>query len=211
MIFRMTIFVLIISIAAACSRISPQSPSTSTGRHPANTSQSPVMIKATPASTASDDIRSKDFNNIAYPNLPDYSDDRVKRRKNLKPGEGKPNVIFGDVTGDGKEDAIAVFGISNKGSAVPHYIYVFTLEKGILKLIWDFETGDRADGGLKKIYPQDGNLTIELYGKDRYIGGKLYRGDEALCCPEWFTRSAYRWTGRQFEIIGKETMPLKQS
>ena len=205
--FRLLIVIFSISIVIGCSKRSPESKRTTSSTN----YTSPIPTEATPRFGTSDDIRSIDFNNIAYPNLPDYSDDRVKKRKNLKPGEGKPSIIFGDVTSDGKEDAIAVFAINNKGSAVPHYIYVFTLKKGSLKVLWDFETGDRADGGLKKIYPQDGNLTIELYGKDRYIGGKLYRGDEALCCPEWFTRSTYRWTGRQFEIIGKETMPLKQT
>jgi hypothetical protein len=151
------------------------------------------------------DIRSIDFEKVAYPNLPDYSDDRVKRRRNLEPGEGKPHeLIFGDLNNDGYEDAMAVVGINSRGSATPEYVYIFTLENGKLKLIWDFETGDRADGGLKKIYAENGKLIVELYGRDRYIGGQLYRGDEPLCCPAWFTRSTYRGAGDNLTSLVKK-------
>lgn len=157
-------------------------------------------------STSDSPIRLVDFNNIAYPHLPDYSDDE-RRNTTLKAGKVAPAYLnYGDITGDGLEEAMIVFGLPTRGSAIPHYIYVFTMESGRPKPIWDFETGDRADGGLRQIYAENGHLVIELYGKDRVIGGDLYQGDEGLCCPSSFTRARYKWKGKQFELISKETL-----
>jgi hypothetical protein len=159
----------------------------------------------TPASP----IRSVDFDNISYPNFPDYSDPDGRKKKyvTLKPGEGGPNFInYGDITGDGDEDAMVALGIDNHGSAIPDYVYIFTMEKGKAKLIWDFETGDRADGGLRNVYADNGQLVIELFGKDRVIGGQLYRGEEGLCCPSSFTRTRYRWTGKHFEEVSRAVL-----
>lgn len=148
-------------------------------------------------------IRSTDFANIRYPNLPDYSGSE-KKRVTLKPGEATPSHLsYGDVTGDGEEDAIVVLPIENSGSAIPYYVYIFTMEKEHPKIMWGFETGDRADGGLRRVYAENGKLVIELYGKDRVIGGELYREDEGLCCPSVFTRAYYKWTGEKFQQQSK--------
>ncbi len=110
------------------------------------------------------------------------------------------------ITGDGDEGAMVGLGINNNGSAIPDYVYLFTMEKGKVKLIWDFETGDRADGGLRNVYAENGQLVIELFGKDRVIGGQLYRGEEGLCCPGSFTRARYKWTGKRFEQTSTEVL-----
>jgi len=154
-------------------------------------------------------IRAVDFDNISYPNFPDYSDPngRIKKYITLKPGEGGPNFLnYGDITGDGLEEAMVALGIDNHGSAIPYYVYIFGVENGKPKLLWDFETGDRADGGLRNVYADKAGLVIELFGKDRVIGEQLYRGEEGLCCPSSFTRTRYRWTGQRFEEISKDVL-----
>lgn len=161
----------------------------------------------TQALASGSSIRSVDFDNISYPNLPDYSDPRGYRKKRvtLKPGEGGPSHLnYGDITGDGAEEAMAVLPIENRGSAIPYYVYIFTLKAGKPTLLWDFKTGDRADGGLRQVYADNGELVIELFGKDRVIGEELYRGDEGLCCPSSFTQARYKWTGKHFQQISRE-------
>jgi hypothetical protein len=160
-----------------------------------------------PVPSSKSSIRSVDFNRLAYPKFPDYSGDE-KKLITLKPGEGGPSHInYGDVTGDGEEEAMVVLPIENRGSALPYYVYIFTMERGNPKLLWDFETGDRADGGLRQIYAERGELVIELYGKDRVIGSELYKGDEGLCCPSSFTRSLYKWNANGFQLAGQESLP----
>ena len=159
---------------------------------------------ATPIADAA--IRLIDFANSAYPNFPDYSDSKATRIT-LKPGEAVPShVNYGDITGDSEQEAMVVLPIESRGSAIPYYVYIFTMEKGKLTALWDFETGDRADGGLRRVYAENGQLVIELYGKDRTVGSQLYRGDEGLCCPTSFTRAKYKWNGNQFELVSKETL-----
>lgn len=185
--------------------------STSARRNNLSVSQDrpPNSPSAVSAPTPISPIRAVDFDNISYPNFPDYSDPNGRKKKyvTLKPGEGGPNFVnYGDITGDGIEEAMVALGIDNHGSAIPDYMYIFTIESGKPKLIWEFETGDRADGGLRNVYAENGQLVIELFGKDRVIGGQLYRGEEGLCCPSSFTRARYKWTGKRFELVSKETL-----
>jgi hypothetical protein len=166
---------------------------------------SPTLPVA-PISITNSQIRSVDFNKVAYPDFPDYSKSKPKHIE-LKAGEGKPAYVnYGDITGDEMEDAMVVLSIDNRGSAISHYVYIFTEENQKLKLLWDFEAGDRADGGLRQIYAENGQLVIELFGKDRIVGGELYKGDEGLCCPSSFTRTWYHWTGKEFQQISKEVL-----
>ena len=174
------------------------------------TPQTGGRTSPSPSPTAYSPIRSVDFDNISYPNLPDYSDPSgyKKKRITLKPGEGGPSHIsYGDITGDGIEEAMVVLPIENRGSAIPYYVYIFTLDKGQPKLIWDFETGDRADGGLRQVYAENSELVIELYGKGKTIGGDLYAEDGMTggdCCPTHFTRARYQWQGNRFRQKGRE-------
>lgn len=114
---------------------------------------------------------------------------------------------FFDATGDGQDEAFVILKIGTGGSALPHLVYVFEWQEDKPELLWYFRTGDRADGGLKKIYPEDGGVIVELFGQDRYIFGEMetlkITGDEVqLCCPTHFTKTKYRWTNGSFRMDG---------
>jgi hypothetical protein len=113
-----------------------------------------------------------------------------------------------DVTGDGQDEAVVVLKVETEGSAIPQLVYVFEWKSGRPELIWPFRTGDRADGGLKNIRAENGLLMIELYGQDRFVLGQTETGKitddlEQLCCPTHFTRSSYKWNGKNFLMQGK--------
>jgi hypothetical protein len=113
-----------------------------------------------------------------------------------------------DLTGDGDDEAVVILKIETGGSAIPQIAYVFTWTAGKPELIWPFRTGDRADGGLKDIRAENGQLVLELYGQDRFILGQTETGKitddrEQLCCPTYFTRSSYKWNGKNFLLQGK--------
>ncbi len=115
---------------------------------------------------------------------------------------------YGEVTGDGQDEAFVVIKIETGGSALPQIVYVFEWKNDKPELIWYFRTGDRADGGLRDLRAEKGNLVIELYGQDRYIFGdvetmKVTGDEEQLCCPTYFTRIHYKLTGSRFVIQGK--------
>jgi hypothetical protein len=132
------------------------------------------------------------------------AEEKTKRRIGLSYVTTK----YFDVNGDGDDDAIVVLKIETAGSAIPQLVYVFTWKNNKPELIWPFRTGDRADGGLKDIRAENGLLVVELYGQDRFILGQTETGKitddrEQLCCPTYFTRSSYKWNGKNFLIQGK--------
>ena len=113
-----------------------------------------------------------------------------------------------DATGDGQDDAVVILKIVTAGSAIPQVAYVFEWKNNAPQLIWYFRTGDRADGGLKDLRAENGEFVIELYGQDRFIlgeaeTGKITGDEEQLCCPPFFTRTAYKWNGKNFQMQRK--------
>ncbi|HYE73080.1 MAG TPA: hypothetical protein VEF04_07115 [Blastocatellia bacterium] len=163
-----------------------------------------------------------DFANFTY-SIPDSHKRSFRLRKGeqpevrnhkgiiIKEGYHLGNIKYGDVTGDGQEEAFVSVGISTGGSSIPDYVYIYSLQNRRPKLLWSFATGDRADGGLRQIFAEHGELVIELYGKGKIIGSDLFAEDGMLggdCCPTHFTRARYRWNGKRFVLKGKpEVLP----
>jgi len=161
-----------------------------------------------------DSIRHIDFDNFKYPRTADLRTPGGEKSFTLKGGgfeETKSNVgmymgdvVYGDITGDGLEEAMVSLGVASGGSAIPNCVYIYTLEGNRLKLLWAFTTGDRADGGLRRIYSQNGDLYIELYGNGTRIGGELYGTEPvAACCAKSITRTRYSWSGKRFKQEGE--------
>jgi len=92
---------------------------------------------------------------------------------------------------------------SIRGSAIPYYVYVYGIEWDKPKLLWSFDTGDRADGGLRRAFAENGKLVVDLYGTNIFVGGDYYSGGEGACCPSHYTRSRYQWTQNHFRRFGQ--------
>ena len=168
-------------------------------------------------STSDAPIGKFDFKNYTYP-LPRGWQDIDSKDVTLENGSRRMTedqigmsyitTKFGDVTGDGQDEAFVVLKIVTAGAAIPQSVYVFTWKNDAPELVWTFRTGDRTDGGLKNVYAENGEVVIELYGQDRFILGevetmKITGDEEQLCCPESFTRTRYKWNGRNFLMQGK--------
>src|SRR5262249_54790921 len=155
MLLRLSLTILLLTFACSRAQVRSSQPSNS------------IVAAATPTASPSPSqpIRSIDFNDVAFPNYPDYIGDRGKKKYiTLKPGDGGPALLnYGDVTGDGIEDAMMMLGIETRGSAIPEIVYIFTLQNSKPKLLWSFETGDRADGGFRNAYADHGELIVELF------------------------------------------------
>lgn len=143
-------------------------------------------------------------------NINDSMDDasRADAKAQRRIGMSYVTTKFLDVTGDGQDEALVVLKIETGGSAVPQLVYVFDWKNGAPELIWPFRTGDRADGGLKDMRAENGELVIELYGQDRFVlgqteTGKITGDEEQLCCPIYFSRTRYKWNGKNFLMQGK--------
>ena len=146
----------------------------------------PVAVETTPCSAHDSAIRKIDFE-VGIP------------------------LDYGDVTGDGQEEAVIMEGLASRGTAIPHRVHVYTLRQGRSKLLWRFDTGDRGDGGLRRVYVDEGKLAVELYGKNSTIEDP-YRGDGyGACCATYFNRMHYEWNGRKFRPTGERQIFIHTS
>ena len=141
-------------------------------------------------------------------------DELAERKSRRRIGMSYVATKYFDVTGDGQDEAFVICKVETTGSAIPQIVYVFTWKDEKPELIWPFRTGDRADGGLKDVRGEDGELVVELYGQDRFLLGdtetsKITDDEEQLCCPLYFTRTHYKWNGKNFQLQGKRlTFPV---
>jgi hypothetical protein len=164
--------------------------------------------EATASPTPDSPIRSVDFENFTYPEINTRGTFTFKNGG--EPTDDDPrslvDVIYSDVTGDGKEKALVVHSQSIRGSAIPYYVYVYTMNRDKPKLLWSFYAGERGDGGLRQIYAANGELIVELYGRDRIVnsGTSSEEDNIGVCCPKFFTCSRYEWRGGGFRLKGKE-------
>ena len=199
MLLRLSLVIVLLTLSCSRSHLgSDLSQQTTAVPSPA------PKVEVIPSPTPVQPIRLVDFNNVAFPHYPEYTD-RAKKYFTLKPGDGRPAKLnYGDVTGDGVEEALMMLGIESRGSAIPEIVYIFGLENGKLKVLWSFETGDRADGGLRQVYSDGGNLIVELYGRGKVLGTNLYADDGTRAqqpYPYIVTRTRYRWLKNHFQLI----------
>jgi len=130
-------------------------------------------------------------------------EERAEARATRRIGMSYVTTKYLDVTDDGQDEAIVILKVETTGNAIPQLVYVYEWKDDKPELRWNFRTGDRADGGLKDMRVENGELVVELYGQDRFLlgeteTGKITGDEEQLCCPTYFTRTSYKWNGRNF-------------
>jgi hypothetical protein len=103
------------------------------------------------------------------------------------------SVQFGDVTSDGREEAIVVLRFDTGGTQYSYYVFIYSSRAGRPSLLGYFHAGDRAYFGLYQVYPQGGGLVVELFDPQKRIGD---------CCSSGFVRTRYRWHKGKFEMFG---------
>lgn len=135
-------------------------------------------------------------------------DEIAERKARRRIGMSYVTTKFLDLTGDGHDEAIVILKVETTGAAIPQLVYVYEWKEDKPELIWNFRTGDRADGGLKDIRIENGETVVELYGQDRFLlgeteTGKITGDEEQLCCPTFFTRTTYKWNGNHFMLQKK--------
>ena len=135
--------------------------------------------------------------------MPD--EEKIERRSRRRIGMSYVTTRFLDITGDGQDEALVILKVETTGAAIPQFVYIYEWKDEKPELLWYFRTGDRADGGLKDLRFENGELVVELYGQDRFLLGEVETGkitgdEEQLCCPIFFTRTSYKWNGSNFHL-----------
>ncbi len=210
MLLRLSLTIAL--LAASCTHAQLASRPAETGATPTATPSPPST--SLPAPTSS--IHKIDFENFTYPAKPIYTNDgqtfTLKNGSYAGPlateaGITEPvylvDTIYGDVTGDGVDDALIVFTVNIHGSAIPYFVYVYAMDGTKPKLLWSFDTGDRAQGGLRRVFAENSNLVVELYGENAYVGMPNYdAAADCAACAAHYTRARYAWQSNHFQRIG---------
>lgn len=95
---------------------------------------------------------------------------------------------YGDVDGDGVEDAIIISAFNGGGTGIFTQADVFTLRPGATEptLIGSIPGGDRGDGGLVDIRFEGGKVLVD----------RNHSTDEdGTCCPSKLVHEVWTWTG----------------
>jgi hypothetical protein len=159
-------------------------------------------------------VRKIDFKNFtySYPNK-DYGE--LLKLKNGKKDMSKDEdgaeigqIEYGDVTNDGVEDAMVDIFPVMTGNCQCENVFIYTSENKKPKLLWGFDTWDRAEGGFKKAYSESGNLAVETFGDNKFENEKWSfnlpkEGAGGLCCPTKFTKIVFNWSGEKFVPFGE--------
>lgn len=171
-----------------------------------------VFVISSPAQKS---IRQVDFQNFTYRVLCGVEDAKDATRiktiggtiKNAKLVDGiyqwideklpmyfdihKP--IYGDLTGDGKEEAVIKAECNNGGTGQPTEGFIYTLKAGKPFLLARLESGDRGHYGIVEIKIRNKNLIVT---RNDPRGG-------SDCCATHTLTSTLRWNGRKFAAVGK--------
>lgn len=158
-----------------------------------------VTFSAATTALAQADIHKVDFNNFTYE--PWCASEqttriRVKNGKYLKETQQDGfvdrmyfdvlDVTYGDVTGDGKDEAVILTNCNTGGTGQFSEGFVYTIRNGKPSLVARVPGGDRADGGLRSINVENGLLVVEYNDPEKAAGA---------CCPEGVVIQKMRVTG----------------
>ena len=103
------------------------------------------------------------------------------------------SVTFGDLDGEGQDEAAVDLYYGTGGTAGWHYLYIFKAASGTAAPIGILKSGSRADGGLANVRIRRGLLILDFADGDRR------KGD---CCSRGIIRVNYRLQGGRFIETG---------
>ncbi len=167
---------------------------------------------AIPTQNVDSSIRKIDFKNFSYPQTDEYESfrlkDGTKNPKKDEDGARLQNIEYGDVTNDGIEDALIDISPLMDGNCQCEMVFVYTIKNNKHKLLWSFNTWDRAEGGFKKAYAENGNLVVETFGDNKFENDKWnfnFPKDKfnPYCCPTAYTKIVFKWSGEKFVPLGE--------
>ena len=153
------------------------------------------------------DIRKVDFKNFTY----EVQGERVT----LRNGEYKLDwyldrdfqtnryrFVYGDLTGDGKEEAVVVLAnnVAGAANAVLQYGFIFTIRNAQVFKLAEFKGGD---GSCSMEGAECSLLSVRVEAGLLIVDRAVPTANDASCCPLMYRSTKYRWDGSRLVEIGK--------
>jgi hypothetical protein len=164
-----------------------------------------LLLLGAGAAAAQSGIRSFDFQNFTY--HPYCLGERpltfpVKNGKyEVKRGDDQYYFVavapeYGDVNGDGQDEAIILTGCNTGGSGTFSEGFIYTMRRGKPALLTNLAGGDRADGGFHRLSIEGGLVVVESYD---------HKDTSGACCPDFVDTQKWKWNGRRLVKSGRKT------
>jgi hypothetical protein len=103
-------------------------------------------------------------------------------------------ISYGDLNGDGKDEAVVLSSCNTGGTGNFTEGFVFTLKAGNPTQIANIPGGDRADGGLRRAWVENGLL---------FVDANEATEDSGACCPQAAVITKYRVTAGKLAQVGE--------
>jgi hypothetical protein len=132
-----------------------------------------------------------------------YSPGQDELEREQAPLISVDSITYGDLDGDGIEEAAVHLNYSTGGTSNWDFLYIYKLGRGRPKLLGILESGSRGYGGLVRTSIAEGLLVLDFADAERRVGD---------CCSEGYIRVRYRWQGQGFVEEGpreRGDLPLK--
>jgi hypothetical protein len=170
--------------------------------------------KVRPADYLSD-IRQVDFKNFTYIRRADEKRANAirLRNSNYTSADGAQSflmrITYGDLTGDGIEEAVVLLrGQNTRTSRTLDEVFIYTLEKGKVVLLTNFEGGKRGDY-ICSVNDPESNFKVENQRLILDLAVAL-EGDPQ-CDPTRYYTITYRWdSSRMIEVERSALKPLPE-
>jgi hypothetical protein len=166
-----------------------------------------ILFTLTITASAQGDVRKVDFKNFTYlAHCISETPEKITVKKGEFSKETQEDgyvdrfyfqvfaVTYGDVTGDGQDDAITLTVCNTGGTGNFSEGMVYSMKSGRPTLIARIPGGDRAAGGLRAARVEGGLLVVES-NEEGEMGG--------LCCPEFIITTRYKVVGGKLQQQGK--------
>ncbi|MBA3352994.1 MAG: hypothetical protein H0U23_11355 [Blastocatellia bacterium] len=106
------------------------------------------------------------------------------------------DVAYGDLNSDRRDEAIILTVCNTGGTGNFSEGFIYTLRSGSPVLLARIPGGDRADGGLRNAFVEDGLLVVDSNDPGE---------DGGACCPQVIVTTKYRLSGDRIAKVGNET------
>jgi hypothetical protein len=179
-------------------------------------SSAPSSPEKSAASAANSAIRSLDLKPFIESHLgelnPDLADLATDCGDGQKPLQSLAPILYGDLDGDGQEEAVVEGFSCLSGNGGADFA-------GVLKLMPDGKLAVRPVEPMPKTFKGRnayanlrGHMVIEIKDGRLHEVYAIYTGTEANCCPEGGERRfIYRWDGHRFALDDMIDLPPAKS
>ena len=104
------------------------------------------------------------------------------------------DVTYGDLNGDGKDEAVVLTTCNTGGTGNFTEGFVYTMKAGKPAMIADIPGGDRAAGGLRRAWVDNGYLFVDANEETE---------DSGACCPRAAVVTKYKVAGGNLTTVGE--------